>query len=91
MLQNQRSAFKMKYHCLCACKLSLTVISAYFTAPDGFSLLNILKQGIFPFCSWEITKCNRLRRSHTESADEVGVDLSLPSPVTYLLDQAFTW
>lgn len=91
MLQKQRSAFKMKYHCLCDCKFPLTVISEYFTIIDGFSPLIILKQGIFSFRSWEIAMWSRLRRSHRESADEVRTDLNVPSPVSYLLDQAFIW
>lgn len=91
MLQKQRSAFKMKYCWLCACKFPLTMISEYFTILDGFSPLIILKQGIFPFRSWEIVMRSRLRRSHTESADEVGIDLNPPSPVSYLLAQAFIW
>ena len=87
MLQKQRSALKMKYHCLCACKFPLTMISEYFTILDGFSLLIILKQGIFPFHSWQIAMWNRLRRSHTESADEMGIDLNLLSPASHLLEQ----
>ena len=79
MLQKQRSAFKMKYHCLCACKFPLTMIAEYFTILDGFSPLIILKQGIFPFHSWEIAMWNRLRGSHTDSADVVGNDLNLLS------------
>lgn len=89
MLQKQRSTFKMKYHCLCACKFPLIMTAEYFTILDAFSPLIILKQGIFPFHSCEIALWNRLRRSHTESADEVGIDLNLLSLVSYLLKQAF--
>lgn len=89
MLQKQRSAFKMKYHCLCACKFPLTAIAEFFTILDAFSPLIILKRGVFPFHSCELVLWNRLRRSHTESADEVGIDLNLLSLVSYLLKQAF--
>lgn len=91
MLQKQRSAFGMKYHCPCACKFPLTMIAEYFTILDAFSPLIILKQGIFPFHNCEIVLWNRLRRSHTESADEVGIDLNLLSLVSYLLEWAFIW
>lgn len=36
------------------------------------------------FWGWEIATWSRLRRSHTESADEVGIDL--PCPVVYPLE-----
>lgn len=79
----------MKYQSLCAYELLLTMIYDYFTLLDGFFLLIISKQGNFPFCSWEVAARNRLRRSHTESANEVGIYLDLWSPVAYLLEQAF--
>lgn len=79
----------MKYQCLCAYELLLAMIYEYFTVFDGFFLLIISKQGIFPFCRWEVAARNRLRRSHMESANEVGIYLNLWSPVSYLLEQAF--